>query len=182
MRTRTISVVLGLLLTLFAASDASAQPHAEIARALAPPKGGESLVIQTADGSEVVGDGATLASGVISMVTRDGERITLKADDVARISLKDSNKDGVLYGALAGAGAGALLGLTCRGSEACYAAPAGLAVYGALAGMAIGGLFDNADRVVVYRRTGRPVAVGPAVSSSVGAGGVSLGAGVRLRW
>jgi hypothetical protein len=135
-------------------------------------KAGDTVWITDAQGREIAGRVRDLAATSL-LLDAGGTPRDFQAAQVGTIHLqpKDSLKNGVLYGAILGAGAGAascLANPQCGGdSELAAGASVGLALLGAAAGAVIGAAIDAAvkgPRVVVYRASGKAGQAPPRVS------------------
>ena len=124
-------------------------------------KVGDTVWVTDAQGREVKGKIRDLSATSL-LLDAGGTPQDLQAARVATIQLqpKDSLKNGVLWGALAGFAGGALsclLNPQCAGDEAGAGMATGLAIVGAAAGAGIGAGVDAAikgPRLVIYRGAG----------------------------
>jgi hypothetical protein len=117
----------------------------------------------------------------------DGERRTFDAAQIQRIDrlVRDSVKNGVLWGLAVGAGAG-FLGIVAAGRSGASLDAAGAIVAlgligGPAAGAAVGGAIDASEvaREAVYART---APTSGRVRFSLGLHGGQVGAAVRVRF
>ena len=138
-------ILLGLLLSAAVASGQPGQPPLAFLQDEIRP--GETLLITTSNGTRMTGRLRTLPAASLTIQTADGPR-TLPADQVQRIVVKDSIRNGLLIGLGTGAAVGATGGLLVNAicvneSGACPGTVLLLAGIGAAAGAGIGAGVDG---------------------------------------
>ena len=149
------------ILALAPAIAAAQEPVASFDLLSTRLKGGDTIWITDAGGREFKGKLRALSSTFI-VLDADGARQEFPAAQVGRVDKpqRDSLRNGVLWGALAGFLGGAAscaLNDQCVGDESGAGVTAVLALMGAGAGAGIGAAVDariKGARLVVYRATG----------------------------
>lgn len=151
-------------------------PEPEYPPAFAP--GTRARASLVGENGTVVGTVVSVDADFLTLVTENQRSVSLPRDDVAKLEISTGRKGHALWGALIGAGAGALIGLAegaddCVGDE-CYTRGENVA-YGALGAGMIGAL------VGALYRTDRWVTV-PSTGIRVGVDVTPRGAGVSMTW
>jgi len=124
-------------------------------------KPGDVVWLTDAEGREIKGTIRGLAPGSLRLEAEGAAReYPMSRVQTIRARRKDSLKNGVLIGAVAGFAGGAascLANPQCSGDEAAAGVTIGLAIVGAAAGVGIGAAIDAAvkgPKLVVYQRSG----------------------------
>lgn len=139
---------------------------------------GESLQVTDTAGRTVQGRVVQVTSSRLDLITRGNQPYTIDQPDVVRITGKDSNLNGMMFGLLGGLGVGAALGgAGCGGDSSCSAAQlaVGLPV-GAGVGLFAGYAIDRSISRKLFERGAKTVAVRPE------AGKRMVGASVTVGW
>jgi hypothetical protein len=149
-------------------------------------RNGATVWATSNDGREIRGRVLASSLSEIGLEMQTGDRLTLSLDEVRRIEVKDSNKNGALLGAVIGGAAGAGFATfiiwalcetdPCEGSTQAFLALSGI---GAGGGAAAGALIDasiDGRRIVYEQPSPSRLTIGPAASPK------SIGVRMSFRW
>jgi hypothetical protein len=153
------AAILGVLLLAPAAPVAAQQPP-DLPQALKRVEPSETVTILDPDGRRLVGRIAQVSSSGLTLI-QQGQATTVPLQRVARITIKDSNRNGAIIGGLIGAAIGAVGGIAVNAicaneSGGCFSIVLVLAGAGAGGGAGIGWLGDRLQQSVVYALPGAP--------------------------
>jgi len=146
------------LLVVLAAVPAAAQPPQDLPQGLARVEPGETVALLDTDGQRLAGRIASVSANGLTLV-QAGRTMSVPLQRVARVTVADSNRNGMLIGALIGAGigiaGGAAVNAICANEGGdCIAIVLGLAAAGAAGGAGIGWLGDRVHQPVLYALPG----------------------------
>jgi hypothetical protein len=170
--------ILGFLGLAAVAAPAAAQTATSLPTALATASPSKKMWVVTADGHELRGTLADFSLDGVRLRTKDG-LVTLRADDVQRIDVKDGIGDGAAKGAVIGALAGAIPAALfianygecpCEGS-ANFVAFFGLIGTGIGAGIGAGSDALLTKRIPIYRASPRLIVAPVVAPGRVAVGG-----------
>ena len=165
------SILLGSLLSPAIAYGQPAQPTLAFVENEVRP--GETLLVTTSDGTRMTGRLRALTAASLAIETADGVR-TLRADQVQRIVVKDSIRNGLLIGLGTGAAIGATGGLLVNAvcvneTGACPGVVLFLTGIGAAAGAGLGAGMDGLrHRTVLDLMPDMPHEFSPEIGLNLG--------------
>ena len=179
---KTFAIVMTLVVA--GRGSAWAQDTAAIKKALARVAPGETISILDTSGRR---DTGRLSGSTDTAITLDGSR-NVGADRIARITVKDSTRNGATIGALIGGGAGvagalAVGALCANEGGGCAGATLMLVGLGVGAGAGIGWLGDSLTQREIYRAGGTARRFSPELRVRVAANNRAGGLpGIGLSW